>query len=243
MSVRHDAGAAEAPAAASSSTADPIVVGIVEDHPVVAAGTARVLAATEGIRVAWTAGDLTEARARLALGDIDVAVVDIRLGTESGLELIAEAGRAGSAADGPAHGSGPAQAGRIASAPARPAFVILTGYDYPQYRAAAARLGAASLVVKMAPIDDLVAAIRRAATGSRDAGEPGERSPTARDLRVLQLVADGRSNAEIAGMLGLAEKTVEGRLGRLFARFGVASRTELATRAIRDGWLDLPAAG
>lgn len=225
MKVRADAGSAEAPGAAIGSTADPIVVGIVEDHPVVAAGTAHVLGAAKGILVAWTAADLGEARTRLAADDVDVAVVDIRLGTESGLELIADARKGTSATM------------------TRPAFVVLTGYDYPQYRAAAARLGAAALVAKMAPIDELIAAIRRAASGARDAVEPGRRPPTSRDLRVLRLVADGRTNAEIAGTLGIAEKTVEGRLGRLFEQFGVVSRTELATRAIRDGWLDVPAEG
>jgi DNA-binding NarL/FixJ family response regulator len=200
------------------------VVGIVEDHPIVAAGTARVLAATEGLRVAWTAADLDDARTRLTENEVDVVVVDIRLGTGSGLELIGTRGLGGS------------------TGPGRPAFVVLTGYDYPQYRAAAARLGAAALITKMALIDDLVDAIRRAATGYRDAAVPAERPPTVRDLEVMRLVAAGRTNAEIAGLLDVSEKTVEGRLARLFTRFDVASRTELATRAVVEGWLDVPGA-
>jgi DNA-binding NarL/FixJ family response regulator len=201
---------------------DPIRLGIVEDHPIVAAGTASVLAATDGFDVAWTAPDLDQARDRIGEGAVDVVVVDVRLGTDSGLDLLREA-----------HAGGHAS-------PARPAFVVLTGFDYPQYRVAAARLGAAALVTKMAPIEELIAAIDRAARGERDLAPMAPAHPTHRDLEVVRLVAAGRTNAEIAGELGVSGKTIEGRLARLFERLGVASRTELATRAIAEGWLELP---
>ena len=200
----------------------PILLGIVEDHPIVAAGTASVLAATGGFSVAWTAPDLEQARDRIAEGAVDVVVVDVRLGTDSGLDLLREA-----------------HAGPQASAD-RPAFVVLTGFDYPQYRVAAARLGAAALVTKMAPIEELVEAIARAASGERDLAPVEAPYPTDRDLDVVRLVAAGRTNAEIAGELEVSEKTIEGRLARLFDRLGVASRTELATRAISEGWMELP---
>jgi DNA-binding NarL/FixJ family response regulator len=200
----------------------PILLGIVEDHPIVAAGTASVLAATGGFSVAWTAPDLEQARDRIAEGAVDVVVVDVRLGTDSGLDLLREA-----------------RAGWQTSAD-RPAFVVLTGFDYPQYRVAAARLGAAALVTKMAPIEELVEAIARAASGERDLAPVEAPYPTDRDLDVVRLVAAGRTNAEIAGELEVSEKTIEGRLARLFDRLGVASRTELATRAISEGWMELP---
>ncbi len=199
-----------------------IVLGIVEDHPIVAAGTAQVLGSAQGLRVAWTASDIEEARDRISQTDVDVVVVDIRLGPDSGLDLLREA------------------ASRDPAVRARPAFVVLTGFDYPQYRVAAARLGAAALVTKMAPIEELVAAIHRAAAGSHDVAPAAPPYPTDRDLDVVRLVAEGRTNAEIAGALGVSEKTIEGRLARLFDRFDVASRTELATRAIGEGWLHLP---
>jgi DNA-binding NarL/FixJ family response regulator len=200
----------------------PIRLGIVEDHPIVAAGTASILAATDQFSVAWTAPDLDQARDRIAEDAVDVVVVDVRLGTDSGLDLLREA-----------HG------GRHTSLE-RPAFVVLTGFDYPQYRVAAARLGAAALVTKMAPIDELIEAIERAASGGRDLAPPAPPYPTHRDLEVVRLVAAGRTNAEIAGVLDVSEKTIEGRLARLFERLGVASRTELATRAISEGWMEIP---
>jgi len=199
-----------------------ILLGIVEDHPIVAAGTASVLAATDGFSVAWTASDLQQARDRISEGAVDVVVVDVRLGTDSGLDLLREV-----------------HAGPQASAD-RPAFVVLTGFDYPQYRVAAARLGAAALVTKMAPIEELIEAIDRAASGERDLAPQAPPYPTDRDLEVVRLVAAGRTNAEIAGELAVSEKTIEGRLARLFERLGVASRTELATRAISEGWMELP---
>jgi DNA-binding NarL/FixJ family response regulator len=200
----------------------PIRLGIVEDHPIVAAGTASVLAATDGFDVAWTAPDLERARERIAEDTVDVVVVDVRLGTDSGLDLLREAN------------------GRPQASPERPAFVILTGFDYPQYRVAAARLGAAALVTKMARIEELIEAIARAASGERDLAPLAPPYPTDRDLEVVRLVAAGRTNAEIAGELDVSEKTIEGRLARLFDRLGVASRTELATRAIGEGWMELP---
>jgi DNA-binding NarL/FixJ family response regulator len=54
----------------------------------------------------------------------------------------------------------------------------------------------------------------------------------------LRLVVDGASNDEIGGRLGISSRTVESHLRRLFERLSVASRTELAARALREGWLE-----
>jgi DNA-binding NarL/FixJ family response regulator len=63
---------------------------------------------------------------------------------------------------------------------------------------------------------------------------------SARELDVVRLVAEGRSNDEIGAALTIGSKTVETHLARLFERLGVASRTELAARAIREGRLEVP---
>jgi DNA-binding NarL/FixJ family response regulator len=57
---------------------------------------------------------------------------------------------------------------------------------------------------------------------------------------VLERIVDGRSNDEVGGELGVATRTVEAHRTQLFERYDVRSRTELATRAIREGWLDVP---
>jgi len=205
-----------------------IRIAIVEDHPVVREGTAAILAAQPGITVEGTAGSLTEARALLARVEVDVVLLDIRLGGESGLGLLASTDR-------PAADSRPVN---------RPAIVVLTAYDYPQYADAALRMGAAGFVLKTAPLGEIVAAIRLAADGGlafrvRPPASAAER-PTARELDVVRLVVDGWSNDEIGLALGIGARTVETHLRRLFERFGLASRTELATRALREGWLEIP---
>lgn len=205
-----------------------IRVAIVEDHPVVREGTAAILAGQLGITVAGTAGSLGEARALLARIEVDVVLLDIRLGGESGLGLLTSTDRPGTGSR------------RVN----RPAIVVLTAYDYPQYADAALRMGAAGFVLKTAPLGELVAAIRLAADGGlafqvRPSGQGAER-PTARELDVVRLVVDGRSNDEIGAALGIGTRTVETHLRRLFERFAIASRTELATRALREGWLEIP---
>ena len=198
---------------------DPIRVAIVDDHPVVRDGTAALLATQPGIVIAGTAGSLDEARTLLAITEDDVVLLDIRLGTESGLGLLT-----------------PDRPG--------PAIIVLTAYDYPQYAEAALRLGAAGFVLKTAPMAELLDAIRRAAAGGLAVGvrpAPGIRARLSRrELDVVTLVVEGRSNDEVGVALGIGAKTVETHLARIFERFGIASRTELATRALREGWLELP---
>jgi DNA-binding NarL/FixJ family response regulator len=200
---------------------DPIRVAIVDDHPVVRDGTAALLAAMSGIEIAGTAASVAEAVQLIRATPVEVLLLDIRLGADSGLRLLQE---------------------DLAGAPSIPAIVVLSAYDYPQYAEAALRLGAAGFVLKTAPISDLVDAIRRAAAGGLAFAvrPPGVGRLTERELDVVRLLVEGRSNDEIGARLGIGGKTVETHLGRLYARFGIASRTELATRAVREGWLEVP---
>jgi DNA-binding NarL/FixJ family response regulator len=200
---------------------DPIRVAIVDDHPVVRDGTAALLAAVPGIAIAGTAASVTEAIELIRGTRVEVLLLDIRLGADSGLRLLQE---------------------DLGGAPAIPAIVVLSAYDYPQYAEAALRLGAAGFVLKTAPLAELLDAIRRAAAGGLAFAvrPPGVGRLTGRELDVVRLVVEGHSNDEIAARLGIGSKTVETHLTRLFARFEIASRTELATRAIREGWLEVP---
>ncbi len=199
----------------------PIRVAIIDDHPVVRDGTAALLAIEPDLVVVGVAASIGEASALLDRTEVDVLLLDIRLGQGSGFDLLASSIEESD----------------------RPAIVVVTAYDYPQYAEAALRLGASGLVLKTAPMSELIDAIRRAAAG----GLAFERRPggsvarlTPRELDVVRLVAEGGSNDEIAHALGIGSKTVETHLGRLFERYDIASRTELATRALREGWLDAP---
>jgi len=202
-----------------------IRVAIVDDHPIVRDGTAAILGAQPGLDVVGTASSVDEAVELIRREPIDVVLLDIRLGTDSGLRLLQ------------------ADLGGEGGAPA-PAIVVLSAYDYPQYAEAAIRLGAAGFVIKTAPLAELLVAIERAAAGGMAFNvrpRPGGGAHlTARELEVVRLVVEGRSNDEIGASLGIGAKTVETHLRRLFERFDVASRTELAARALREGWLDIP---
>lgn len=206
-----------------------IRVGIVDDHPVVGEGMAALLRTQPDLAVVGVAVSLDAARAA-GLTDaaaIDVLLLDIRLGTDTGLRLLSEVS---------SRGKGPL-----------PAVIVLTAYDYPQYAEAALGLGAAGFVLKTAPLPELVDAIRRVAAGGLAfAVRPrttGRAHLTAREHDVVRLVAEGRSNDEIGVALGIGAKTVETHLSRVFERFGISSRAELAARAVREGWLDVPPSG
>ena len=202
-----------------------IRVAIIDDHPVVGQGTAALLRADPTIDIVGVAGSLDAARvAGLTSADqVDVLLLDIRLGTASGLDLLVATG-----------------------SDDLPAVIVLTAYDYPQYADAALRLGAAGFVLKTSPLPELLDAIRRVAAGGMAfAVRPSSSARvhlTGREREVVGLVVDGRSNDEIGAALGIGVKTVETHLARLFLRFDVASRTELATRVLREGWLDVPPA-
>jgi DNA-binding NarL/FixJ family response regulator len=196
----------------------PIRVAIVDDHPVVRAGTAAIVREAPDLALVGMAATLEEARPLLDRAVVDVLLLDLRLGQDFGLSVFEGAGDS------------------------LPAIVVATSYDYPQYVEAALRLGAVGYVLKTAPVNDLLEAIRRAALGklSFDLRPVAGARLSSREREVVAAVVNGSSNDEIASGLGISPKTVESHLRRLFERHGVASRTELATRALRDGWLELP---
>jgi DNA-binding NarL/FixJ family response regulator len=125
-----------------------------------------------------------------------------------------------------------------------PAVLFLSGYGYPSLIRAALDSGASGYLDKSADLDEIVSAIRTLAAGgtaysaaalhgSRDA----RRRPSDREIQVIERIVDGATNAEIGAALGLSEKTVESHLRRLFDRYGLVSRTEVAVLAIDEGWV------
>lgn len=203
---------------APAQAANLIRLAIVDDHPLVGHGLASLLEREGDLKVVGIGASLEEAETLLASDDPDVLLLDIRLREQSGLDLLPRLRQA------------------------RTAVIVLTAYDHAPYLAAAHRLGAAGFVLKTAPLAELVDAIRRVARG----GLVFERRPpevivlTPRERSVVELLLDGRTNDEIAVALGVTTRTVEAHLARLFERLSISSRTELATRAIREGWLDVP---
>jgi DNA-binding NarL/FixJ family response regulator len=206
----------------------PIRVGVVDDHPAILESIAIAVAEAEGLRLVGTARTVDDA-VELA-SHVDVLVCDMNLaGGAEGLQVLR------SIHDPRALRQDP------------PAVLFLSGFDYPSLIRAAVDSGAAGYIDKSADLEDILSAIRTLAAGgtaysaaalhgTRDA----RRRPSDREIQVIGSVVDGATNAEVGVALGLSEKTVESHLRRLFDRYGLLSRTELAVLAIQEGWVADP---
>ncbi len=129
--------------------------------------------------------------------------------------------------------------------------LVLTAYDDDAYVRAVVAAGAAGYVLKDDATEAVVRAIRTVMEGDTwfsrsimeklvqrgtDASiQAGRQELTSRELDVLRLVVDGKTNQEIALALAISVKTVEKHLGEVFAKLGVASRVEAAVQAVRAG--------
>lgn len=203
-----------------------IRVLVVDDHPMMADAWRAAIDAEPDMQVTGVASNLGEAVALVATEGMvpDVAVVDVRLGEESGFRLLERVDLA------------------------RVAVVMVSANGSPAYVDTAQRRGARGFVLKTSPTSRLVEGVRLVAAGG-SAWDPAAlmvarerpwRPLSEREHQIVRCMVDGRSNGEIGLDLGIAVKTVETHVANLFKRFGVASRTELVRRALEEGWLDTP---
>jgi DNA-binding NarL/FixJ family response regulator len=202
----------------------PIRVVLVDDHPAILEAIASAVSAAPDLVLAGTARSLADVRALLAdpgVAPPDVVVTDVQLAGEAeGLRVIEAAG------------------------PNGPAVLLLSSFDQPPLIRTAFERGAAGYVIKTSEVAEILDAIRTVAAGGTAfsaamlrAIRSAPRRPSEREIEVLGLVCGGASNDEIGAALGVTEKTVESHLRRLFDRYGVLSRTELAVLALREGWV------
>lgn len=204
-----------------------IRVALVDDHPVVLSGLQMALTTMGDIEVVASGATLLEARRIAGRDDVDVMLLDVRLPDGNGLELLEEV------------------AGR-----GRPAVLILSSFWSKQYVAAALRFGANGFLLKTTPLDELIAAIRLIAQGGTAftsdqirEGQVGYVNLTDRERDIVRLIIEGKSNDEIASFMHTSRKTVEYHLSRLYDRFKIMTRVELAMRADHEGWLDIAPPG
>lgn len=127
--------------------------------------------------------------------------------------------------------------------------VVLTGHDSPQYARTAARIGVSGYLSKTMCFADLTSTLLSIHRGQvslpaaalralRSSGEGAEGTPPSdREQQVLDLVATGSSNRDVADQLGISEATVQFHMRRLFAKLHARSRTELVHLARKRGWL------
>lgn len=216
----------------------PIRVLLADDHALVRAGFHTLVQGFEGVDVVAEAGDGHEALRLIKAHQPDVALVDISMPGLNGLEVAA----------------------RVAKAHPGVKVMILSMHANEEYVAQALEAGAAGYVVKNATPPELELAIRAVARGEtylspsvsgyviakylRRVGDPsGEGQPpirstevlTARQREILQLIAEGHTNKEIAAILHVGVKTVESHRTQLMERLDIHDIAGLVRYAIRVG--------
>jgi DNA-binding NarL/FixJ family response regulator len=195
-----------------------ITVLVVDDHPLFRDGLAGLLATVDDIEVVGAVGDGESAvRTSLELAP-DVVLMDLNLPGLPGLEAIR----------------------RIMARDPAPAVLVLTMVDDDDTVTAALRVGARGYLLKGAVQEEVLAALRTVAGGGAVLGPgaaqrvlSGDRrigDLTPREADVLALIADGRSNSEIAHTLGLSRKTVQNHVSHVLNKLQVRDRTQAAFR-------------
>jgi two-component system, NarL family, response regulator DevR len=205
-------------------------VFLLDDHEVVRRGLRELLEADDGLEVVGEAGTAQEAIARIPPTRPDVAVLDVRLPDGDGIEVCRE----------------------VRSSHPEIQCVILTSFTDDQALLQAILAGASGYVAKQLKGDDIVDAVRRVAAGQslldpavtarareRLLAEPREDERVARlsaqERTILDLIADGLTNRQIATELNLAEKTVKNYVSNLLSKMGMERRTQAAVYAARLG--------
>lgn len=204
----------------------PIRVFLLDDHEIVRRGVVAVIDAEADMQVVGEAGTAADALQVVQDCTPDVAVLDIRLGEGSGVEVCRD----------------------IRSEFPDVRCLMLTSFEDDQALVEASLAGAAGYVLKQVQGGDLLEAIRMVADGRvlldqattrlalrrlRESGEAtvGELPP--QELRVFELIGDGLSNREIAEEMILAEKTIKNYVTSLLQKLGMQRRTEAAAFAAR----------
>ncbi|MBP8537720.1 response regulator transcription factor [Streptomyces sp. MK37H] len=217
-----------------------IKVIIVDDQAMVRAGFAALLAAQSDIDVVGEAPDGREGVEVSRRSHPDVVLMDVRMPEMDGLEA----------------------ARRLLDPPRgvthRPKVLMLTTFDVDDYVYEALRAGASGFLLKDAPPADLISAVRVVAAGEallapsvtrrliadfarqrpaprRDGLALRRSGLTPRETEVLELIARGLSNQEIAESLVLAEQTVKTHIGRVLAKLGLRDRAQAVIFAYESG--------
>ncbi len=212
-----------------------IRVGIVDDQQLVRAGFSLVINSQPDMEVVIEAGDGVQALRAVGSYECDVILMDVRMPNMDGLEATAE----------------------ITARGELPKVIILTTFDLDEYVIQAIKAGASGFLLKDAPPEEMLAAIRTVQGGDaviapsstkRLIGHfahllPDEQKAdpdvlsglTEREREVLMLIARGMSNTEIATELFVAEATVKTHVGRILAKLGARDRVQAVVTAYETG--------
>jgi DNA-binding NarL/FixJ family response regulator len=208
---------------------------LADDHALVRRGVRLILEREPDLEVVAEAGDGAEAIEKALATDVDLAVLDVAMPRMTGLQAARELSRR------------------------KPdlRILILSMYDNEQYLFEALKAGASGYVLKSVADQDLVEACRAAMRGepflypaavtalirdyldrARDGTDAASAVLTEREQEILELIAEGHSSKEIAGMLFISVKTVERHRANMLQKLGMRDRLELTRYAIRSGLIE-----
>jgi DNA-binding NarL/FixJ family response regulator len=199
-----------------------IRVAIADDHSLVRQGLRRYLDMADGIEVVGEAANGQELVDLVAKEEPDIALVDIRMPEMDGLEA----------------------ARKIRETHPKTGVIMLTAYDDRQFVVEAVRSGARGYVLKARDAEHLIQTVRLVAGGNMvidpqlvvsQAKERDRRAETltAREIEVLQLLAFGHTNRDIAERLYISPDTVKTHLEHIFEKLGASDRTAAVAEALR----------
>ncbi|MGV8885438.1 MAG: response regulator [Microbacteriaceae bacterium] len=202
---------------------------IADDHPIVRAGLKALFGSEDDFEVVAEASTPDEAVAAAERENPDVVLMDLQFGARE-----------------PTTGADATR--RIRALPAAPYVLVLTNYDSDADILGAVEAGASGYLLKDAPPHELAAAVRAAAAGESALApviasrllsrmRAPKASLSAREMEVLEAVAAGLSNTEVAAQLFVTETTVKSHLAHIFTKLDVTSRTAAVSAARASGVL------
>ena len=219
----------------SGETTQKTKILLADGYHIVRQGIRRILEAEPDLQVAGEADNGLEA-VRLARElRPDVVLMEARMAKLDGVETIR----------------------RLKAELPEALVLVLTAYEEEEYVVELLKAGAAGYLLKNTRGEELVQAIRFVRAGVfvchptveqrllKRAARPQPvpldfgQHLTRREAEVLKLTAKGMNNRDIAGYLGLAERTIKGHLMNIFGKMGVCSRTEAVREALRRGWIGI----
>ncbi len=216
----------------------PITVLLADDHNIVREGTHELLSDVADIVVVGEAADGEEVVRAAARLQPDVVVMDVHMPKMNGIQATEQ----------------------IKQAFPTTRVLILSAYEDDHYVFPLLDAGADGYLLKTTSGDDLVRAVRAVARGEmvldpqiagkvvrhlRAPAQPAYQTGgmvealTEREIEILQQVAKGRTNKEVAEALFISPSTVQVHLRNVFGKLNVGSRTEAVTFALREGWITL----
>ena len=199
---------------------DEIRVLVIDDHAMFAEAVARAVDVEPDLVLVGTALNIEDADRALAMNDIDAAILDIDVAGESGVELLRTWSR------------------KLPDA----SFVVLVTEVRREVVLEVLEAGAAAVISKSRPAEDLMSAVRAARNGrlsvlletAAEQIDAIEHGLTDRELGIMRLLAEGRSDADIADVLCISRNTVRTHIRRAFAKLGATSRLQAVAIARRE---------